>query len=60
MTKQNADLVAETAEALLNAIKKTAGTYSTPAHLKDLAEAFALVSQNDAIAPKERRGVISM
>ena len=39
----NHDKVVETAEALLDEIRKTARKYTTPAHCRELADAFKAV-----------------
>lgn len=57
--KQNAELITQTAEVLLKAIMETAESYTTPDHLKDLAEAFALVAQHDTDVPREGGRVIN-
>lgn len=49
--KHNADLLAETEKALLEAIKNAAGAEKVPDRLRNLAEAYALVAGNAQTRP---------
>ena len=47
MATKNEDLIAETAAALLTAIKESAKEDGGASYLRDLAEAFALTASTD-------------
>lgn len=53
MPKKNADALVETADVLLARIREEAGRRTNPEHLKDLAQAYALIAANDVV---ERSG----
>jgi hypothetical protein len=58
MPKKNAELIGETAEALLVQIKEQASIHTEPEKLRSLADAFATVAAADQVETSGRRGVM--